>query len=73
MTWGRALSREVMIYDPLRPQMEKLKGMERGHILFQASQRTTLQLLLKNLVPQLRTHVLTNKVRWSVDVDPLEF
>jgi primosomal protein N' (replication factor Y) (superfamily II helicase) len=73
MTRGRVLSHEVMIYDPLRPQMEKLKGMERGHILFQASQRTTLQLLLKNLVPQLRAHALTNKVRWSVDVDPLEF
>jgi primosomal protein N' (replication factor Y) len=73
MTWGRDLSYEVMIYDPLRPQMEKLKGMERGHLLFQAKQRNVLQMVLQNLVHMLREHPLTNKVRWSVDVDPIEF
>lgn len=73
MAWGRDLSNEVMIYDPLRPQMEKLKGMERGHLLFQAKQRNVLQVLLQNLVHQLRAHPLSSKVRWSVDVDPIEF
>lgn len=73
MTWGRDLSSEVMIYDPLRPQMEKLKGMERGHLLFQAKQRNVLQILLQNLVHLLRAHALSSKIRWSVDVDPIEF
>ena len=63
----------VMIYDPVRPQMERLKGMERGFVLLQANQRLTLQQLLKNLVSQLRGLPLANKVRWAVDVDPLEF
>lgn len=73
MAWGRDLSAEVMIYDPLRPQMEKLKGMERGHLLFQAKQRNVLQMVLRNLVHLLREHALSSKVRWSVDVDPIEF
>ena len=73
MTWGRDLSNEVMIYDPLRPQMEKLKGMERGHLLFQAKQRNILQMVLQNLVHMLRGHALSSKLRWSVDVDPIEF
>ena len=73
MAWGRDLSNEVMIYDPLRPQMEKLKGMERGHLLFQAKQRNILQMVLHNLVHLLREHALSSKVRWSVDVDPIEF
>lgn len=69
---ARGLAGEVMVYDPLRPQMEKLKGMERGQLLLQANQRAAMQALLRKLTPKLREHPLANKVRWAVDVDPLE-
>jgi primosomal protein N' (replication factor Y) len=68
-----SLATEVMVYDPLRPQMERLKGMERGQLLLQANARQHLQALLKAWTTQLRSHPLANKVRWAVDVDPLEF
>lgn len=64
---------DVLVYDPVRPQMEKLKGMERGQLLLQASSRAPLQRLLRSLVYNLREHPLSPKVRWAVDVDPLEF
>lgn len=64
---------EVMIYDPLRPQMERLKGLERGHLLLQAANRQPLQRLLRPWVSQLRNSPAGSKVRWAVDVDPLEF
>jgi primosomal protein N' (replication factor Y) len=70
---ARNLSNVVMVYDPIRPQMERLKGMERGYILLHAHQRPALQKLLTQLVGQLRVHKLTSKVRWAVDVNPLEF
>ncbi len=70
---ARALNQNVMIYEPVRPQMERIKGMERGHILLQAPQRSPLQFVLKNLVYALRNHKQAAKIRWSVDVDPLEF
>lgn len=70
---ARAASQHVVVYDPVRPQMERLKGMERGHVLIQAKQRPALQQLLKYLVGQLRGHPIATKVRWSVDVNPLEF
>lgn len=63
----------VMIYDPLRPQMERLKGMERGQLLMQSDSRQQLQVLLRAWTPQLRNNPLAAKVRWAVDVDPLEF
>lgn len=63
----------VMVYDPVRPHMERLKGMERGHILMQSKQRAALQQLLKNLVLNLRGKTIASKVRWAFDVDPLEF
>ncbi len=70
---ARKLSGQVLTYDPMRAQMEKLKGMERGQILMQANQRGALQKLLAALTPQLRESKLGAKVRWSVDVDPIEF
>lgn len=70
---ARSMSHDVLVYDPVRPQMERLKGMERGHVLMQAGSRIALQRLLKNLVSLLRTQAIAAKVRWAVDVNPLEF
>jgi primosomal protein N' (replication factor Y) len=70
---ARNLSQDVLVYDPVRPQMERLKGMERGHMLIQASHRPALQKLLRNLVMQLRGTSIASKVRWSMDVNPLDF
>ncbi|ABE50935.1 primosomal protein N' [Methylobacillus flagellatus] len=70
---ARALGTDALVYDPVRPQMERLKGMERGQLLFQAATRQTLQIVLRQLTPQLRAHPLSNKIRWAVDVDPQEF
>ncbi len=70
---ARGLKSEVMIYDPLRPQMERLKSMERAQVLLQANTRAALQRLLKVWMPQLRALPIATKVRWSLDIDPLEF
>jgi primosomal protein N' (replication factor Y) len=71
--FARGLQSQVTVYDPVRPQMERLKGMERGQLLMHASKRGALQQLLKGLVSYLRDLPLAAKVRWAVDVDPLEF
>jgi len=70
---ARRLNSAVLVYDPVRPQMERLKGMERGHLLMQSSRRPDLQKLLKFLVAELRGKAIAAKVRWAVDVNPLEF
>lgn len=70
---ARAMDLKVTVYDPVRPQMERLKGMERGQLLMHAADRLSLQRLLHPLVAQLREHPLNARIRWSVDVDPLEF
>ncbi len=70
---ARALKKEVMIFDMVRPQMERLKGMERGQLLLQAGSRAALQRLLKPWMTQIHDLPLAKKVRWSLDIDPLEF
>jgi primosomal protein N' (replication factor Y) len=64
---------KVVVYDAVRPQMERLKGMERGHLLLQADSRQAMQSLIRNWVAQLRVHPIGSKLRWALDVDPLEF
>ncbi len=70
---ARELKTEVMIYDSIRPQMERLKGMERGQLLLQANSRGALQRLLKAWMSQIRALPIATKIRWSLDIDPLEF
>lgn len=71
--YANDIKSDVMIYDPLRPQMERLKGMERGQLLLQAASRHALQQLLRRWMPMLRADKAGTKVRWSLDMDPLEF
>jgi primosomal protein N' (replication factor Y) (superfamily II helicase) len=70
---ARNANTDVMVYDIIRPQMERLKGMERGQLLLQAGSRAALQRLLKVWQPEIKGFLLANKVRWSIDIDPLEF
>ena len=67
------LKNSVMVYDIIRPQMQRLKSMERGQLLLQANSRAALQRLLKGWMPEIKGFLLANKVRWSIDIDPLEF
>lgn len=63
----------ITIYAPVRPQMERVKGMERGHVLIYAASRSPLQAVLRHINFNLRGNRIAAKVRWSIDVDPIEF
>lgn len=52
--------------------MMKRAGQYRFQLLFQHSNRTHLHHLLKQLVPQIYALKLAVKVRWSLDVDPID-
>jgi primosomal protein N' (replication factor Y) len=73
MTKAKSLSHLVTVYNPVRPIMERLKGMERAQLVLQASSRVALQKMLDDWVPYLRENKLGQKVKWVVDIDPLEF
>ncbi|MDE0925965.1 MAG: primosomal protein N' [Methylophilaceae bacterium] len=70
---AQQISSDVMVYDPLRPQMERLNNMERGQLLLQASSRAVFHQFLRQWMPQLRAQKLANKIRWVLDIDPIEF
>ena len=52
--------------------MAKLKGMERAHLLVQSDSRKELQKFLTGWRVKL-DKISTRKIRWALDVDPVEF
>ena len=62
-----------MAVGPIPAMQAKVRGSYQHHLVLQASTRTDLNSLLQDLINQLSNSKSSNKVRWSVDVDPVEF
>jgi len=68
-------SQKVPLLDLLGPipaAMEKKAGRFRAQLLFQSTNRNRLQRFLSDCVPLMDKLPLARKVRWSIDVDPLD-
>ncbi|WP_457670703.1 primosomal protein N' [Thiolapillus sp.] len=62
----------LQVWGPVPAPMRKRAGRYRSHLLLQADQRKRLQRILEDFVPVLSTLPDAGRVRWSVDVDPLD-
>jgi primosomal protein N' (replication factor Y) len=67
-----ATPKDIEIFDPVPAQMARLKGMERAYLLVQSGSRNKLQKFLGEWRVPLDA-LPARKVRWALDVDPLEF
>ena len=65
------LGSHVIIYDPVAAPMARLAGKERAQLLVQSASRQKLQAFLGQWLPGLSA-LAGGKVRWSIDVDPLD-
>ncbi len=64
--------RGVELLGPVAAPMERRQGRYRSQLLLQAAERADLHRLLAQLVPSLESLKQTRKVRWSLDVDPMD-
>ncbi len=62
----------IELFDPVPAQLTRLQGLERAHLLVQSPSRKQLQLFLTDWSEQINT-LPTRKIRWTLDIDPLEF
>ncbi|NOY61651.1 MAG: primosomal protein N', partial [Gammaproteobacteria bacterium] len=65
-------STEVQCMGPIPAVMERRAGRHRAQLLVQAQRRSSLQHLLSEVAPKLARLKAARKVRWSIDVDPME-
>lgn len=64
--------KNLHILGPMPAPMPRRAGRERAQLLLLAEQRATLQAFLPGWLEQLRALPETKRVRWSVDVDPVD-
>ena len=62
----------IEIYEPVPAQISRLKGLERAHLLVQSRSRKQLRIFLVEWHKKLKA-LPVSKVRWVLDIDPLEF
>ncbi|MSP28230.1 MAG: primosomal protein N' [Methylococcales bacterium] len=62
----------VLLLGPVAAPMAKRAGFHRYQLLLQSNQRSDLQTLLTTLIPDVAKLKIAAKVRWSLDVDPVD-
>jgi primosomal protein N' (replication factor Y) len=62
----------LRVLGPVNAPMARKAGRYRSQLLIQSSDRKTLHTLLAKLRPALEAEPAARKVRWSIDVDPIE-
>jgi primosomal protein N' (replication factor Y) (superfamily II helicase) len=63
----------LLLIGPIPSPMEKKGGLFRFQVIIESARRSELQRLLIALMPFIENHPDSRKVRWSVDVDPVDF
>jgi primosomal protein N' (replication factor Y) len=69
---ARAAARPVSAHGPLPAPMPRRAGFRRSQVLIEASERSVMQAFLPDWLAALRQLPGARKVRWSIDVDPVE-
>ena len=64
---------KVTCFPPVRPYLERLQGFERSYIYMQSNNRTELNHFLSQLRSFISAMKISSRVKWVIDVDPLEF
>lgn len=69
---AKVASKKLRILGPAPAPMTRRAGFHRAQLLFHSPSPASLQQLLATVIPQLETLPEAKRVRWSVDVDPIE-
>lgn len=65
-------SDSLQLWGPVAAPMERRAGRYRAQLLLQTGNRSELQQILTQWIPQLETLKQARRVRWSIDVDPVD-
>jgi primosomal protein N' (replication factor Y) len=64
--------RDLTVLGPMPAPMPRRAGLQRGQLLLSATERAPLHAFLSGWLEQVRTLPQARRVRWSLDVDPVD-
>ncbi len=62
----------INVFGPIPAALERRAGQFRQCLLLQSASRVTLKAVLQDLQQQIQASKLATRVRWAIDVDPLQ-
>ena len=62
----------ITLHGPLPAPMPRRAGYQRAQVLIESADRSTMQAFLPDWLSELRALKSARKVRWSIDIDPVE-
>ena len=65
--------KEVDVFHPVQPILDRVKGFERYQIYFHSTSRQILNQFLRIVKEKILKAKDLNKVKWNIDVDPVDF
>jgi primosomal protein N' (replication factor Y) len=65
--------KDVNVFHPVQPILDRVKGFERYQIYFHSSSRQLLNQFLRYVKERILREKDLNKVKWFIDVDPVDF
>ncbi len=63
---------KVKVLGPIFAAVEKKAGFYRAQLMLQSKKRSLLHDLLNKIIPQIESQKKFGKMKWSVDVDPID-
>ncbi len=63
---------QVAVYGPVAAPLERRAGWVRAQLLLEATDRASLHGCIRDWLPKLQGLKLARRVRWSLDIDPLD-
>ena len=64
---------EVTFYDPVPMRLSRRASLERGQLLVESPSRRALQRFLAQWIAEIEAIKSPSRLRWHLEVDPLEF
>lgn len=62
----------LQVLGPIKATMERKAASFHAQLLIQSKERSLIKRALKNVIYKAEQHPLSKKLRWSIDVDPIE-
>jgi len=69
---AQAIAQAITLYDPVPLRVVRVANIERAQLLIESARRPALQAFLRQWLAQLSSLPEQSKVRWQIEVDPLE-
>ena len=66
-------NKEIEIFGPMPSIMQKKANLYNLNLIIQAKNKTKLNYVIKDCIPSIKDIPYSNKIRWSVDIDPIDY